>query len=381
MKLTDRSQIKDLARLKSRGFLATSFFLDNDKSRLSRKEIHVSLKNLLSDGRSRWEALDAAKGKKDSLARDLDRIGDFLNKSLSSLNSPGLAVFSSSGLGFWEVYELPHGPRNRLVFDGNFYLRPLSAVLDRYHEICALVLGRREARWYGVFAGEIRELAHLESDVPGKVREGGFEGTEAKRIERHINAHLQEHFKKAAEITFDLSKKKPFDWLLIGSEDNHTGDIEAHLHRYLRDKLKGRLKARVSDSPSKILKLVLEAEGGLKKVEETQTVEKLVAVLEKGGLACSGLKDTLRSLNAFEVQSLVVTHQYAKPGRLCPTHKFLYVDEQKCPACQKRTEIVPDIIDEAIESAYKRGCPVKHVSPPSKLDRYGHIGAFLKYKS
>lgn len=381
MKLTDRSQIKALAKFKSRDYPATSLYLSTDKSQLSKKHIQVSLKNLLSDGRSRLEAMDLAREKKESLGRDLDRIGDFMNKSLSSFNSPGLAVFSSNGSGFWEVYELPHGPRNRLIFDGNFYLRPLSAVMDRYHEILALILGRREARWYAIFAGEIRELSRLTSDVPGKVKEGGFEGTAAKRIERHINTHLQEHFKKASEITFGLAKKKPFDWLLIGSEDNHFGDVESHLHRYLRDKLKGKLKARVTDSPSKILKEVQEIEGRLKKEEETETVENLIGVLEKGGLACSGLRDTLRSLNVFEVQSLVVTHQFSKPGRICPKHKFLYVGEQKCPVCQKRTDIVADVIDEAIESAYNRGCPVKHISPPSKLDRYGSIGAFLKYKT
>ncbi len=381
MRLTDHSQIKALTRFKGRGFLATSLFLNTDKGRLSKKEIQVSLKNLLSDGRSRLEALDASREKKESLSGDIDRVEDFSHKSLASLNSPGLAVFSCDGLDFWEIYELPHGPRNRLVFDANFYLRPLSAVLDRYHEICALILGRREARWYGIFAGEIRELARTTSDVPSKVKEGGFEGTEAKRIERHIKTHLQEHFKKVAEITFDLSKKKPFDWLFIGSEDNHAGDIEIHLHRYVRDRLKGRIKARISDSPSKILREAQDFEGRLKVKEEAETVDRLIGILEKGGLACSGLRDTLRSLNLFEIQSLVVTHQFAKPGRMCPTHRLLYVDEQKCPVCQKRTEIIPDVIDEAIESAFKRGCPVKHVTPPSKLDRYGHIGAFLKYKA
>jgi len=29
----------------------------------------------------------------------------------------------------------------------------------------------------------------------------------------------------------------------------------------------------------------------------------------------------------------------------------------------------------------KRAGTVKHITPPSKLDRYGHIGAFLKYKA
>ena len=381
MKLTSRSQIESLAKFTSRDFLVTSLYLETDKSRLSKKEIQLSLKNLLSEGHSRLEKVDASKEKKDSLARDLDLIRDFSNKSLLASNSPGLALFSCSGQDLREVLELPHGPRNRLIFDSNFYLRPLSAILDKYHRICALLLNRREAEWHEVFAGEINSLASLSSDVPSKVREGGFEGTAARRIERHINSHLQEHFKKAAQITFDLNKKGSFDWILIAAEDNHFTDIEAHLHPYLKDKVKGRIKAKVSDPASKILREVQDTERELKKIEEEETVRLLIAELEKGGLGCSGVKDTLQSLNRFEVQSLVVTHQFSKQGRVCPSHKFLYVDDLKCPACQKRTEIVADVIDEAIETAVKRGCPVKHVTPPSKLDRYGHIGAFLKYRA
>jgi hypothetical protein len=37
-------------------------------------------------------------------------------------------------------------------------------------------------------------------------------------------------------------------------------------------------------------------------------------------------------------------------------------------------------VDEAIETAAKRSCAVRQVSPPTKLDRFGSIGAFLKYK-
>jgi hypothetical protein len=42
---------------------------------------------------------------------------------------------------------------------------------------------------------------------------------------------------------------------------------------------------------------------------------------------------------------------------------------------------VLDLIDEAIETVLKRGGTVRQIEPPSKLDRYGGIGAFLKYKA
>ena len=141
------------------------------------------------------------------------------------------------------------------------------------------------------------------------------------------------------------------------------------------------MKSRVTDAPAKVLKEALEVEERVKKAEEDETVQNLIAELERGGRACSGLKDTLHCLNQFEVQSLVVTHNFSKQGRICPTHRFLYVDELQCPACQKKTEVLLDVIDEAIEAALKRRCAVKQITPPSKLDRYGQIGAFLKYKA
>ena len=381
MKFQDRSQIEALAKFKSQGDLVTSFYMDTSKGRQNRKEIQLALKNLLNDAKTRACDLSAAKDKTESLLRDLDLIAEYGIQALGSSNAAGLAVFSDSQKKFWQAFELPHGPRNRIIFDANFYVRPLAAILDKYSPICAVLISRREATWYDVSMGEIKFLDKIQSDVPARVRDGGFEGTSAKRIERHIDAHLQEHYKKTAQRTFEISKKHPFDWLFISCEDNHGGDFEAHLHSYLRDKVKARLHSHVTDPPAKVLQEVLEVETRLKKAEEEETVQKLISELERGGLATSGLRDTIHRLNQFEVQTLVVTHNFSKPGRVCPTHKFLYLDELKCPIDDKKTDVVLDIVDEAIETVLKRGGTVKQIEPPSKLDRYGEIGAFLKYKA
>lgn len=381
MKFQDRSQIETLAKFKSQGDLVTSLYLDTDKGRMGRKEIHLTLKNLLNEAKDQACGLSAAKEKTDALVRDLDLISEYGSQSLGSSNAPGLAFFSASRKDFKQVLELPHGPRNRVVFDSSFYLRPLASILDKYSHICAVLIDRREAVWYDIAMGEIKFLDKIQSDVPPRVKEGGFEGTTAKRIERHIDAHLQEHYKKTALKTFDISKKHPFDWLFIGTEENHSSEFESHLHSYLCGKVKAHLHSRVSDSPAKVLQEVLEVETRLKKAEEDETVQKLITELERGGLATSGLRDTIHRLNQFEVQTLVVTHNFSRPGRICPAHKFLYLDELKCPIDDKKTDIVPDIVDEAIETVLKRGGTVRQIDPPSKLDRYGEIGAFLKYKA
>jgi peptide subunit release factor 1 (eRF1) len=380
MVITGRAQLKTLSSFDGGGLPATSFYLDTDKGRLSKKEITVSFKRLLQEGRGRLEASDLDRDKKESLAGDLKAIAAFGVQSLGSHKHAGLAMFSCSRKGFLQVLDLPHGPRNRIVFDQNFYVRPLLAILEKYRRICVLLLSRRDARLYEVHMDGIKPLDSLTSDVPGRVKDAGFEGSASRRIERNIEGHVLEHFKKASQLAFDLFKKGRFDWLFLGCDDDGPVGVESVLHAYLKERLKGRVKAKPSDAPTKVLKEAVELEERLNMDEEVEVVGRLIAELERGGKACSGIKETLQRLNQFEVQSLVVTHNYSREGHACPNCRFLYLEEATCPVCLRKTDAVVDIVDEAIETAATRACAVRQVTPPTKLDRYGKIGAFLKYK-
>ena len=380
MKFNSPEQIRLLAGFKSESLSTMSFYLDTDKSRQTKKEIAVSFKNLLSESRTRLESLDLSRVRKESLLQDLDKIGRFGTQSLPAWNAAGLAVFSCTGAKFWEELALPRAPRNHFIFDRSLYVRPLTAMLDEYRRICALLLTRQEARWYKVFMGEISLLDGLKSDVPSRVREGGWQGYESKRIERHIDAHLHDHFKKASLKTFDLFKKNQFDWLFLGCKEEYRSDFEPLLHPYLKERLKGWLKTDSNNTEDKILKQALEMERKLKVEEEAALAQTLVSELEKGGRAVSGMKEVLRKLNTWEVQSLVLSRNFAAEGTDCPKCHFLYVDEVRCPVCQVKTEKVQDIVHESVHSALDKKVQVRYVTPPSKLDRYGKVGAFLRFK-
>jgi len=381
MKLLNRDQIESLSKFKSERFLTTSFYLDTDKSRLTKKEISLSSKNLLRAEKSRLESRDLSKEKKDSLYKDLDKIKKFCSQNLSSYNFAGLAIFSCSSQGFWQVFNLPHSPRNRIMFDKDPYVRLLSSILDEYHRLFILTLDRREAKWFDLFMGDISLIESMVGDVPSKVREGGWEGYESKRIERHIGKLLHEYFKKVAQKTFELFKKNHFDWLFLGCKEEYCSEFEPLLHPYLKKRQKGRLKATPGHSPDRILKEAMELEKKLKKQEEDEIVNRFVSELEKGGRAISGLINTLRRINRSEVQTLLITRNFSKSGRMCPKCNFLYVEELRCPSCQMKTDPVMDVIDEALETVMDKNGQVRHITPPSKLNRYGKIGAFLWYKT
>ncbi len=381
MKLLNRDQIESLSKFRSERFLTTSFYLDTNKSRLTKKEISLTSKNLLRNGKSWLESRDLSKEKKGSLYKDLDEISKFCSQNLSSYNFAGLAIFSCSHQGFWQAFNLPHSPRNRIMFDKDPYVRLLSSILDDYHRLFILTFDRREAKWFDLFMGDLSLLEGMVGDVPSKVREGGWEGYESKRIERHIQKLLHEYFKKVAQKTFELFKKNHFDWLFLGCKDEYCSAFEPLLHPYLKKRLKGRLKTNPGHSPDRILKEAMGLEKKLKKQEEDEIVSSFVSELEKGGRAVSGLKNSLRRLNRGEVQTLIITRNFSKSGRTCPKCHFLYVDELRCPSCQIRTDPVIDVIDEAIEKVMDKNGQVKHITPPSKLNRYGKMGAFLWYKT
>ncbi len=381
MKLSSREQIAALTKFRSDKFLTTSFYLNTDKSNLTKKQILLSLKNLLNRNKALLEKMNVSRSKKESLHQDLEKISRFCKENINSHNRTGLAIFSCSKEDFWKSYDLPNPPRNRLEFDQNPYVRPLSAILNEHCRVCLLILDRKEAKWYELFMGELSQLDHITSDVPSKVREGGWEGYESKRIERHIATHLHDHFKRVAQLTFDLFKKHGFDWLFLGCKDEYCKEFEPLLHPYLKERLKTRLKAKPSDSPSKILMEASDLEKKLKDQEENEILNRFVSELEKGGLATFGLKNTLRSLNRGEVQTLLITRHFSKPGKTCPKCGFLFPDEIKCPSCQRKTASHVDVIDEAVESAMDKKSQVIHINPPSRLSRYGDIGALLRYKA
>jgi peptide subunit release factor 1 (eRF1) len=168
--------------------------------------------------------------------------------------------------------------------------------------------------------------------------------------------------------------------LFLGCDDDSYPILEPLLHAYVKDRLKGRMRAKPADSAAVVFKEAGEIENGLKTDEESEIVQKLIAELERGGRACSGVRETLQRLNQFEVQTLVVTHNFSKEGRACPNCKFLYLEDEICPVCRRKTDPVTDVIDEAIETAWKHKCAVRQIDATTRLDRYGSVGAFLKYK-
>jgi len=381
MKLLNREQIESLTDINFKDRMITSFFLDTSKNRLTRKEIQRGVKTLLNTARLRLDGMDLDKAVKESMLADLENIREFCGRTLPSYSEVGLSIFSCSGEKFWREFNLVKSPRNLVVFDFNPYVRPLSAILEEYHRVCTLILDRKQARWYDIYMGEIFPVDTLESDVPSRIREGGWEGYSSKRIERHAASRLRDFLKQSVKRTFEIMNENRFEWLFIGCRDEIFQELEPLLHPYLKQRFKARLKVGISDPPDRILKIALEMKNRLKREEKEDLVLRFIKELEKNGLAVSGLRTTLQSLNRGKLQTLLISRHTSHPGTACPKCGFLYEDETQCPSCRVKTRKVPDVVDDAVARALNSSSKVIHVNPPTPLDRLGGVGAILRYKT
>jgi len=89
----------------------------------------------------------------------------------------------------------------------------------------------------------------MKTDISKKVK-GGGEREEARRIERHVEAAVHDHYKKAARRPSTCSKKNGFHGFVLGCPDNLVSEIEPVLHPYVRERLKGWLRAKPPIPPT-----------------------------------------------------------------------------------------------------------------------------------
>ena len=302
-----------------------------------------------------------------------------LFENTRKMRSPGVAVFSSQAMDLWDVIWLARPVPDLLVVDYSAHIRPLARILDQYRRVCTLLVDRNRARIFEIFMGEIEEQSAIFSEVPPKVREAGWYGLSEKRIERHIDFHLDNHLKKVGDLALRHFQEKRFDWLLLGAQPEVSGEMERALHSFLRQRLRKTFRVDMNASPREVLNKTLEFEQEIKSDEDRALVSRLMNSLKPRGFGISGIHETLSCLHEGNVHTLLLEEGYVQEGARCSRCGFMGLTPGICPICGEKMMAVPDIVDEAAENAINQGCEVFHMAPGSGLEGIGRIGAVLRH--
>jgi|SRR5579884_314278 len=411
------NDVKQLIAFESKPYWVTTLSLNIDGRHFpKREEYNVVFKNLVRETRTQIDRAGLTEAARQSVEQDFEKIERYLLDQFERNHHRGLLIYACAGKDLWQPLAFPIPLRSKLVVQPHPYTLPLTALLDEYPRYCVVILSQERARIFEVYLGEILEHSEIYDELPGKVHdssskeykaigpygrrerrierrgrrsnrpvgggnsESGVYGLAERKIERHLESHVRQHFKRIADITFSFFKDHHFNWLILGGQTEKVAAFEEVLHSDLKSRMIGTLKADPKSSLAAIheesLRLIQEAE----RDQRDRLIRRIAEANYPDGLGVLGITPTLEALKQQAVQILVVESASQLSGARCTVCSHMTFSASNCPDCGGITEPINDLVEEAVEEAILQSAQIIHVPSHPILERSGGIGALLRYR-
>jgi len=379
-----KEAIETLLSFKPDDYMITNLYLRLDAEDRENRKYLRSFKDLV---KMQKEYLDKRGLKGEvwkSVEEDFKKMEEFLSEPENLKGCRGIAIFSSSARGIFEVVKLPYVYRSRLIISHKPLLREIASIDEELGRIGVLLIDRKHVRFFLMdlegatevldFMEPIATRAHKFHSGGGMLK--GAEGTMKFSMPQrvggpnmvqhafgeyrfHMRIKEEKHrlFKLASDALMEAWKESKFDKLVIGSDREDIEEIENHLHTYLKERLIGYIRVNPShveelELKEKVFDLLIQ-----KSREEEKALIRELEELQGKGLAVNGTSKVLEQLYAGNVRVLLVPEDFHKPGYVCE-NSHLPLLTPNCPTDEKVYE-VPDVVEEIIEMALEERARVK----------------------
>lgn len=379
-----------LTRLGATDHWVVSCYLKLEPRDRSRGKYLIKLKNRIKERLEWLERRGVSRGEREHVARDLQRIREYLEHPDNLPVGQGIAMFACQALDLFQTVPLPRVFRSRLAIDRSPLVRELAALVDEFGLMLCVVYDRTSARFFRVTAGGVQELPRLTASEA--TRAGRFHGPRSMsgpgmrlagagehNYHQRIREEKHRHYAQIANRLFELVGANGVRGIVLGGTGADASAVEPHLHPYLAKTLLGSVKLNPkSATPAEVMEAVLE----VRRMSERAWEAEHVAALENGrgaGWAVNGIEPTLRALARGQVRTLLVDPTTDLPGFRCQATGRLTVTDDGCGG-EGAAEPVPDVVDEAVEDALRQGCHVDVVEDEDARARVDGLAALLRFK-
>ncbi len=399
-----KEKVENLIAFKSDKYFMTNLYLRlGVEERTDRKYLR-NFKNLAKDQREYLQKRGLGKEVLESVEEDFKKIEEFISEPENLKGCRGIAIFSSSGEGFFEVVKLPYVYRDRLIVDRDALVREIVSLDEELGRIALLLIDRKHVRFFLVDIEDIVEVLDFVEPVATRAHKFHSGGSMLKGAEGtmkfsmparfggpnmvqhsfgeyrfHMRIQEEKHrlFKITKDALMEAFKEHKFDKLVIGSDREDIKEIENHLHTYLRERLVGYIKANPSyinegELREKVFDLLIQ-----KNREEEGKLIKELEELQGKGLAVNGTSKVLEQLYIGNVRLLLVPEDFHKKGYICE-ESHLPMLTPNCPTKEKVYE-VPDIVDEVIEFALEERASIKTIHLPENKRKIDGLACFMRF--
>jgi peptide chain release factor subunit 1 len=326
--------------------------------------------------RVREEEKSLSHAQRESLRADLARVAQELGNGAGTKGAHGLAVFSASAAGLFEVLRLSKPVVHEPVIGDAPFVAPLTAMEPE--EWCVVLVNRRSARLLCGPADSMEEVALVEDEVHGQHDQGGWSQA---RYQRSVDKDVADHLKHVAEVVFTTLRDRPAG-ILIGAPQELAGDFESVLHPYLRERLRGRLNIDVENtSADEVRRCAGERIAVTAREREDAALSRLAEAFGANGRAASGLGEVLPCVLEQRVEVLLVDHAFSAPGVECPRCGWLGDDPAatECPIDGADVQPREDVVEAAVERAITQDADVLVLRDRPELASHAHVAAILRF--
>jgi len=348
----------------------------------SRGKYLIKVKNRVKSAIQDLPRLGLERGTAEAVARDLNRVQEFLRNPGNLPHTQGVAIFACEGIGLFETVPLPVVHRSRLAVDGSPLVRELASVEEEFGRLLTVVLDRSRARFFEVTAYESRELAGLHSESTRGKRfhsdNDGSSGWGEHTYNNRIRQEKQRHYEAIARELFAMDRRHPAHGIVLAGTSESSA-VEPFLHSYLTERVIGTVRLNPKDAtPASVHSATLAVREGYERASERALVHEMLEGIGTGW-GVNGLRPTLKALARGQVRSLLVNSDAGEPGFRCGISGRLAVTEREC---RGEGEPIPvlDIVDDAIEEALRQGVDVNVVYEPEARDAIESLGALLRFR-
>src|SRR3954447_13958793 len=300
------SRLRQLAEVQPEQGRVLSVFMDLDPSEFGTPPARASqITSLVTDARHRVDELDDLDhAEQKALRADVEAVRDVLSQpGIADEGARGVAVFACGPAGLLETVRVPHPLAQKVVIDRTPYVDPLLTAHDG-GRWCVLLANRRSARFFLGTPGALEETDRVEDNVHSQHRQGGWS---QPRYQRSIEEDVRDHLEHVAAVAFDRLKARAFDHLLIGAPQETVGELEGHLHAYLRGRPAGHVKLDVENaSLEDVRRATAEQLEELERRREAELLDRVRQGIGGGGRAAAGRDEVMGALEQARGETLLL---------------------------------------------------------------------------
>jgi len=305
------------------------------------------------------------------LEADLARIADWLGRDLDRSTTRGVAAFSASAQGFFEVFELSLPVRDQAVVGAGPDVAQLVAILAASQPALLVAVDRQRSRMLRVLFDEVEELEAPIDEIPRQVDTDVELGSFEHRHEEFTRKHLR----RVARAVVEELRHHPAEHLVLSGSRETVAQLEAYLPQHTLVLLSGRIDLPTSRRQADLARATNELVQQTHRRRQLGLAKELRDRAIQGAAAVTGLTATLDALSDQRIETLAVDAGFEAQGGRCRDCDALVALGERCSRCGGTVVPVENVVDAAITEAFTHHVGFELCERDDLAD-LGHIGAF-----